>query len=249
MDTEDEEQRANIKPPNANRALIILTIVALTPILLVSAVSYRQDQILKEKVAKRAADIKLHYPTPTATTPPTIAPTKKPTAKRPTVVREKTTTNQTTEDYLGPDVEWGKAIKKADGSYTMKIQLDKQMATPNEIYQALNSYRQSKGKGNLAWDDRLAGYATERADHTCKNGIDNHAGFKDFLSNQDGFNKLGFGHLGENMGNMRLSGVHLIEWMYSQSPGHDANQLGDWSHVGIGVVGDCDVLVFGGQKL
>jgi len=174
---------------------------------------------------------------------------------KPTV--QKITTQPTTKPVIkalqptsnSEQSEWGKAVKKEDGSYTMKIGEDKTMSTPQELYQAILAYRQTKGKSGLSWDDKLATYANERAVFICTNGRDGHAGFSDFINNQGGYDKLGFAHLGENMGNIKLSGVHLVEWMYAQSPGHDANQLGDWSHVGVGISGVCNVVIFGGSKM
>jgi uncharacterized protein YkwD len=131
----------------------------------------------------------------------------------------------------------------------MKVGMDPQMSTPNELYEALMVYRNIKGKSRLTWDDRLATYASERALFICQNGSDHHAGFSQYLED-GGYEKLGFRHLGENMSNgMRLSGVHLIEWIYSKSPGHDANQLGPWSHIGVGISGNCSVLIFGDRKI
>jgi uncharacterized protein YkwD len=147
------------------------------------------------------------------------------------------------------DDEWGKAVQQEDGSYTMRVNMDERMSTANELYEALMSYRSVKNKPRLSWDDKLASYAQERAIYIHSNGLDGHIGFNDFISNQGGYDKLGYRHLGENMANMKMTGVHLVEWIYAQSPGHEANQLGDWSHIGIGVYGDCCVLVFSGAKL
>lgn len=177
----------------------------------------------------------IQTPTPTPIASPT--PSSKPIAQK--------QNNQNTNGS-----EWGKAVQTENGSYTMKVGMDDKMTTPNELYEALMAYRQVKGKSRLSWDDKLTSYALERATFICKNGRDGHAGFNDFINNQGGFDKLGFAHLGENMsGGMRLSGVHLVEWIYSQSPGHEKNQLGDWSHIGVGVTGDCSVLIFGGSKM
>lgn len=148
------------------------------------------------------------------------------------------------------NAEWGEAVKTDSGSYTMKVGMDTKMSTADELYQALLTYRQTKGKSNLTWDGRLAEYASSRASFICAHGTDHHAGFKDFLENQDGYKKLGYRHLGENMSvGMKLTGTHLIEWIYAKSPGHDANQLGDWSHVGVGISGNCSTLIFGNQKI
>jgi len=47
----------------------------------------------------------------------------------------------------------------------------------------------------------------------------------------------------------RLEGVKLIEWMYAADPDHDGNQLGDWSHVGVGIFADCSALIFGNKMI
>lgn len=144
------------------------------------------------------------------------------------------------------DANWGEAVKVSDTGYRMKVGFDERMATADETLQALNIYRYTKGRSNLTWDERLATYARERASYICANGSDGHAGFDRYVSEEEGYKILGFYKLGENMStHMRLTGVHLIEWMYAASPSHDANQLGDWSHVGVGISGDCSVLIFG----
>jgi uncharacterized protein YkwD len=149
------------------------------------------------------------------------------------------------QDQVLKDVAWGEAVKVSETGYRMKIGFDTQMGTADEIYQALNIYRYTKGKSNLTWDGRLAKYALERAEYICVNGSDGHAGFNQYVEQEEGYKALGFYKLGENMStHMRLTGVHLIEWMYAASPTHDANQLGAWSHVGVGVFKDCSVLIF-----
>jgi uncharacterized protein YkwD len=144
------------------------------------------------------------------------------------------------------EANWGEAVKVSDTGYRMKVGFDDRMGTADETFQALNTYRYTKGKSNLTWDDRLATYARQRAAEICANGSDGHAGFDRYVNEEEGYKTLGFYKLGENMSTyMRLTGVHLIEWMYAASPSHDANQLGDWSHVGVGIADDCSVLIFG----
>lgn len=175
-------------------------------------------------------------PTPSLITSP--KPSIQPTAKP-----------KTTDTSLSnTDAEWGKATKNSDGTYTMKIQMDDRMSTVPELFEALNNYRNTKGKSSLAWDERLASYAQERANYICANGGDGHAGFYKFLE-EGGYDKLGFNGLGENQGRMKLIGVHLVEWMYAQSPGHERNQLGPWSHAGVGITEYCSVVIFGGGKM
>ncbi len=118
------------------------------------------------------------------------------------------------------------------------------------ILSALNSYRSKKGVGALSFDSKLVDFANSRAAHFASIGnMDNHAGFREMLSN-DGFSKMGFWKLAENSSRgFRGSASELIESFYGKSPGHDANQLNpEYTHVGIGVSGLYTDLVFGGKK-
>jgi uncharacterized protein YkwD len=179
-------------------------------------------------------------PTPTAI--PTLSPTPTPTiTPQPTRVPPKPTTTP----------EWGVAKKVDEHTYTIAFQYDSAMTSPGELLTALNNYRTTHGIGSLAWDDKLAGYAQGRAAHFSSiKSTDAHAGFNDFLDNHNGFEELGFYKLGENSYyGGPVSGTHVIEWVFAQSPGHNANQLGtSWSHVGIGVSDTGINLVFGGDK-
>ena len=149
---------------------------------------------------------------------------------------------------IADDKPWGQAWRQDDGSYTLKIQEDAVMSEPRELADAINRYRETKGVSRLEWSDALSAYAQTRAEYIAKNGSDHHAGFNNFIQNEDGYNKLGFNCLGENMSEgFRLSGTHLVEWMYAQSPGHDANQLNPiYSRVGVGISEKISVLIFGG---
>lgn len=143
---------------------------------------------------------------------------------------------------------WGEAWRQEDGSYTLKIQEDPAMSTPRELADAINRYRETKGVGKLEWSDTLSLYAQSRAEYIATNGSDHHEGFENFVQNEGGYDKLGFSCLGENMSEgFRLSGTHLVEWMYAQSPGHDANQLSTtFSRIGVGIQDTVSVLIFGG---
>ena len=148
--------------------------------------------------------------------------------------------------------EWGVAKQIDEHTWTMQVGQDKKMATANEILLALNTYRQQNNKGTLVWNNTLADYAQTRASYFVSQGkLDSHAGFADYLKNQDGFHKLGFAGLGENSSiGYALEGVHLIEWVYAGDKPHNDNQLSrEWSYVGIGVLGNATDLIFGGEKL
>lgn len=146
---------------------------------------------------------------------------------------------------------WGIAQKVGDHTYTMRFAPDPTMATPQEVFQALNAYRHIKGVGSLTWDTTLATYAQSRADaYSQKKNLDAHAGFLDYVNNQNGFAKLGFNSLGENAAYAGpVSGVHLIEWIFAGDAEHDNNQLDPkWSHVGIGITDKGIDCIFGGNK-
>ncbi len=147
---------------------------------------------------------------------------------------------------------WGVAKQIDDVTWRIKVGQDVQMGSPLEILIALNDYRRRYGASNLSWDSGLANYAQSRAVYFNKiKNLDGHKGFADFLNNQDGFNKLGFNQLGENASyGYKLSGVHLIEWIYAGDEPHNKNQLNSvWNYVGIGVDGTATDLIFGTGKL
>ena len=150
-----------------------------------------------------------------------------------------------------PTPQWGKSRQIDEHTWTIDVGRDEKNASAMEIAAALNVYRKQKGKGELSWDQKLGDYAQSRANTFSSGGkLDSHAGFQDFINNQDGFNKLGFFALGENSSiGYHLSGQHLIEWVYAGDKPHDDNQLSnEWTHVGVGVSGDATNLIFGGRK-
>lgn len=183
--------------------------------------------------------------------PEIIAPSAIPTqVLTPTPTKIPKPVDPFANDPVLKDAAWGQAVQVSETGYRMKIAFDKTMTTPDEAFQALNVYRSTKGKSTLQWNDNLAKYALERATYICKNGSDGHIGFTDYVDKQEGYKTLGFYSLGENMSvNMRFMGTHLIEWMYAGDAAHDGNQLGDWSHVGIGIYEDCSSLIFANQMI
>jgi uncharacterized protein YkwD len=168
------------------------------------------------------------------------------TVKNPTIVP---TTVPTAGSQTKPSTEWGKAVKVGEDSYTMKVEMDPTMATPREIFQALNDYRASKGVHSLQWSDALATFAQGGADYYNSQGSFSHDRLKNFLEKEDGNQKLGFGGIGENGSyGYTLQAVHLIEWVFASDEGHDSNQLdSSWQSVGIGVSGTTVDIVFGGN--
>ena len=174
-------------------------------------------------------------PTPTANPTLTITPA-------PTIVYK----TQNSQNSNTANAQWGVAKQISEHTWTIKVGNDERMATPKEILDALNNYRQKHGSGYIAWDDNLAIFAQNRADYFYKRGnIDEHAGFNQYLNSPD--NHFGFRSMGENSSiGYKVLGVHLIEWIYAGDAAHNANQLNPkWTHVGIGVSGTATDLVFG----
>ena len=152
---------------------------------------------------------------------------------------------------VGDTAPWGVSSQVSEHSWTMKIGMDAKMGTPGEILAALNIYRQKKGSQVLVWDDNLGKFAQDRADYLATiESTDGHKGFEDYLKNEDGYVKLGFNWLGENISyGYKLEGVHIIEWMYAGDRPHDDNQSDPkWDHVGIGVKGTATCLVLATAK-
>jgi len=147
------------------------------------------------------------------------------------------------------DGKWGVAEREAGTQYgwSMNVGDDPVMASAQEVFDALNNYRSKKGTHGLNWDGNLASYAQERATFIQANGLDDHAGFKNYISDVDNRRKLGFLGLGENASTgYRMTGTHIIEWIFASDQPHDSNQLdSSWTDVGIGVSGTSVDIIFG----
>lgn len=189
---------------------------------------------VSEETEKQIITTPTNFPTPTIKVTPTG------------IIKKKIYPTPT-----GDNEPWGIARQIDDVTWTMKVGQDAKMATAKEIWEALNEYRKVQGSQILNWDTKLADYAQSRAKYlnSLKN-VDGHKGFNDFVQNDDGFNKLGFTMLGENISyGYKLNGVHIIEWMYAGDKPHNDNQLDNrWNYVGIGVDGLATCLIFGTGK-
>jgi len=197
----------------------------------------------------------IHLPLTVVSEIPTLIPTLMEETQKITIiptVQEKVINYEGKEIKPTPDTEpWGVAKQIDDVTWTMKIGEDSIMATPKEIFEALNEYRKVQGSQVLNWDEKLSNYAQDRAKYLNEiKSVDQHKGFNDYMENQDGFNKLGFTSLGENISyGYKLNGVHIIEWMYAGDEPHNKNQLDNrWNYIGIGVDGLATSLIFGTGK-
>lgn len=140
------------------------------------------------------------------------------------------------------------AKRISEHQWTLEIAPDSSMATPQEIFEALNNYRIKQGKNTLTWNNYLADFAQKRALlFTQLDKLDDHTGFYDFIYRQNGLSEIGFFKLGENSSfDYKLSGVNLVEKVFAGDKPHDDNQLDPiWTHVGIGVSSDSTNIIFG----
>jgi len=143
---------------------------------------------------------------------------------------------------------WGVAKQIDDVTWTMKVGEDERMGTPQEVFEALNNYRQQYGRGKLVWDQNLANFAQERANFfDLAKSTDKHAGFKACMEKEECSSKLGRDYLGENSAyGYKLYGVHLIEWIFAGDEPHNSNQLNTrWIYAGVGVKGLGVDIIFG----
>ena len=173
--------------------------------------------------------------------------TTKKVVPTPTIVKRKPTPIPTVDKE-----PWGVSKQVDEVTWTMRVGEDEKMATAEEIWKALNEYRKVQGSQVLTWDEKLGNYAQTRAVYLDSiKSVDKHEGFNNFVENEDGFNKLGFTSLGENISyGYKLNGVHIIEWIYAGDEPHDNNQLDNrWNYVGIGVEGLATCLIFGTGKM
>ena len=187
-------------------------------------------------------------PSPTPTMEPTNTPTPVPTKEPdPTKAIKRTTTTPT------PNINSAQytAEKINDVTWRVKdVTNDDKMASPQDIVNALNSYRGSRGLSNLTVDPFLSSYAQERANKFAANGtLDSHSDFQSFMDN-GGFDKAGFNSLGENSAYISgpMNGEKIVRSIFGADPSHDGNQLDNWTHVGVGVNGVAVNVNFGKGK-
>lgn len=210
-------------------------------IILVLFLNTGVDYLLSNKITSNSEPTITQAPVITDTPTPTNIPTISPSPFPPTPTQGAKTIPSVS------DSNWGTSEQIGADKWRLKVGHDDRMATPNEIFEALNNYRQVHGVGRLNWNENLASFAQLRANSK----VTDHQGFTDFLKNQDGHQKLGFGTLGENLAYCAgpTLGVHVIEWLFAGDKPHNDNQLrAEWDHVGIGVNGYYVDIVFGANK-
>lgn len=147
--------------------------------------------------------------------------------------------------------EYGVVKQINEYEYTQKLEIESYMATPSEIYTALNNFRNSYGKGTLSWDNDLASWASSRAQFYANiKNLDQHAGFTSEATNK--FQQIGkFASFGENaFYGVRKSAIHIIEWSFASDDPHKNAILDDWNTIGVGTASNDGIyygvdLIFG----
>ena len=129
------------------------------------------------------------------------------------------------------------------GQYAMPNAPDEKMSTTDELNQAVNIYRRAHGLNELSIDSRLCEVANRRSIEIASDF--SHEGFNAFMKAGGGWENTGFRTLGENLWSGSFSGVHIVEYGWDKSPGHQANLLRDW-RAGCGGVNGINVaFIFG----
>ncbi len=188
----------------------------------------------------------------TKATPTPIPPTNTP-VPTPTTATKKVTSNTTPTTKPVETANNPKYTAQKIGDTTWRVENvtnDSNMASAQDIVNALNSYRGSHGKGNLTVDSTLTSLAQDRANLFSSNGsLDSHAGFRSYMDN-GGFGKSGFNSLGENSAMLSgpMNGDKIVRQIFGADPSHDGNQLDDWTHIGVGISGNAVNVNFGKNK-
>jgi len=203
--------------------LLFISIVSLYVVSLSKTTAVKQ--ILGESTVSSSPNIGYSQISPTIASKPTIEPTPTPTTT------------------LTPQ------ISNIDTTKTIEhVGNDSNMATANEIFNALNSYRNEKGVGSLSWDNTLANFSQGRVNTFASiNNLDGHAGFESYMEN-GGFEASGFNGLGENSAQLAgpMSGDKIIREIYGASSAHNTIQLDpSWTHAGVAVNGNFVNVNFG----
>lgn len=145
---------------------------------------------------------------------------------------------------IPPPFVW--TVEKQDEHITkMSLPPDVSMSTPDELFNAMNVYRQDHGISTIQKSDSLCSIAQKRADEQVANGgLDNHAGFDKFAQNQQEFSRMGEVLFG---GVQPQYGVHIVEFGWDRSlTGHrEAIQDTSWQYGCGGIAGYYAVFIFG----
>ncbi len=214
--------------------------------ILITALTIFITSLFNQRLASPLVRKYISTSIPTTSPDPTPSLEENKTTPTPVVPTSNSLSQKEVIPTLDDTDPWGVAKKVADHTYTMKIENEDHMSTPQEFLAALNDYRIKKGSQPLKWEEKICSFTQERADFQAENGLDAHQGFTDFLENQDGFKKLGFGWLGENASQgYIMSGQHLVEFIFASDEEHNQNQLAtQWDRACVSIVNTTVEIIF-----
>ena len=148
-----------------------------------------------------------------------------------------------------PTIRWGIAEKVAEHLYQINVGQDPMMSTNEELFGALNTYRELHGVPALQMNDDLCRFAELRIKQLIDLGrLDSHKGFKEYLDSEENWKNLpGLISIGENNSiGYRLTGTHLIEWIFDADEEHRSNQLdARWNQGCVRIQGTIVEVLFG----
>lgn len=221
--------------------MILKTLLILS---FISLLVFIQSSDLKDSLAKTANNspqiqlLEDPTPKPTPIVLTSLKPSNTQSLSTPSAKLIKKATSSTVKKVVKTQTQESK-LKETNKSFTQ------------ELFEALNNYRAKNGQGSLSLDSKLTDFSNTRLQTFISIGnIDNHGPFNALL-NSDGFNLVGFWALAENssVNSSPKSAQEIIENIFGQSPGHNANQLNpNYSHVGIAANETFTNFVFGGDK-
>jgi uncharacterized protein YkwD len=183
-----------------------------------------------------AAQVTKKTPEPIASPSPTATPT-------PTEVPTPTTTPKpTTPKTLGVQIQATVAPTKATVQTGGALTASDRMATPGEIFGAVNSYRNAHGLGSLSSSGTLCAIASTRANQQAQAGHLDHGGFEGQAKSQTEFH-----HVAEILQytSVPATASYLVNTGWAGSPQHNGQMLGaQWTHGCAATAGFYAVFVF-----
>lgn len=148
-----------------------------------------------------------------------------------------------------PTIPWGTTEKVGEHTYRTYVGDDEIMSTADELTQALNKYRNTHSVQELVVSDTLCKLADRRINElSAIGGLDSHKGFKDYLAIDSNWDNLpNFKSVGENNSyGYRLTGTHLIEWVFDADEEHRSNQINPkWNRVCVRISDTIVEIIFG----
>ncbi len=153
------------------------------------------------------------------------------------IEKSKTTNNNWEETW--------KVEKIDDKTTSTKFPEDDRMGTAEELFVAINNFRQAHSISTVQKHDTLCRIAQTRANQLLELGqLDGHAGMSDLAHSQQDFDNMGEVISG---GVQKQLAVHTVEWGWGRSlTGHRESILNKkWTHGCGGIAGLFNVFVFG----